>query len=94
MSADRGPLHPLVVYLEQAKFDVLVLGPDETIPDEAESLVVQMATAEASSQTFEALVARQPSLRSLPHECVALPCLPGNVAKSLRDALPSPAATV
>jgi putative nucleotidyltransferase with HDIG domain len=94
VTADRGALQPLAVYLERARFDVLVLDASDTIPDEAECLVVQMATAGASSQTFESLAARQSFLRSLPHECVALPCLPGNVVKSLRATVPSSAATV
>jgi hypothetical protein len=55
---------------------------------------VLVPSKEAAAQTFEALAARQPFLRLLPHECVVLPCLPGPVARSLRAALPSHVATV
>lgn len=92
VTAERSALQPLALFLDRTTFDVLVLDPSDTIPDEAECLVVQMATAEASGQTFASLAERQPFLRSLPHECVALPCLPGTVVTSLRAALPAPAA--
>lgn len=88
ISSDPGPFHPLLVYFEQARFDVLLLRPDaEVIPAEAECVLVQMPTKEAAEHTLEELCTRHPHIGPLPSLCVGDPCASDAAVTVLRDAL-------
>ncbi|MBN1918487.1 MAG: HDOD domain-containing protein [Verrucomicrobia bacterium] len=95
ISAHPGPFHPLLLYFEQARFDVLLLRPNAmSFPLEAECVLVQMPAKELAEHTLEELSARFPHVGPLPSVCVGEPCVPDAAVTEMRGALAQHAARV